>query len=168
MADCQEGSERGGKILVLAVGNTLVGDDGAGAACLEVMARTWDGAPGVDLVDGGTLGLYLIDRVAGYEKVLFLDAVALPEPPGTVIAAVDEEVKTVFRTIFSPHQAGVNDLLSALALMGRRPANVALVGVVPETIDYGIGLSATVEAALPRMSAIASEVVAGWGGAGRS
>lgn len=168
MADCQEGSERRGKILVLAVGNTLVGDDGAGAACLELMAPRWSGAPNVDMVDGGTLGLYLIDRVAGYEKVLFLDAVALPEPPGTIIAALDGEVEAVFRTRFSPHQAGVNDLLSALALMGRRPANVALVGVVPETIDYGIGLSTTVEAALPRMAASASEVIAGWGGAGRS
>ena len=61
-------------ILVLGIGNELLGDDGTGITAARRLARLLP--PEVDLLDGGTLGLLLTPLIAGRDAVLVLDAVA--------------------------------------------------------------------------------------------
>ncbi len=48
----------------------------------------------------------------------------------------------------SPHQLGLSDVLSALHLTDEFPQRLTLVGVVPESLEPHIGLTATGQAAL--------------------
>ncbi len=50
---------------------------------------------------------------------------------------------------------GVGELLAAARLMGWLPGRVALVGIQVDEVTLGCGLSATVEAALPSVVAMA-------------
>jgi len=153
-------------ILVLGLGNPLYGDDGLGLSALESLRGLGPFATGVDLVDGGTMGLYLIDRISGYEKVLILDSLKVDEAPGTVVMVEGDDVATTFRTKLSAHQMGFNDLLSALTLMDRRPGEIIVIGMVPQTLELGMGLSKPVEASIPRMAQTALLVLDRWGGRG--
>ena len=51
-------------VLVLGLGNVLLGDDGLGAAAVAGIERDYTVPPGVRLEDGGTLGLSLLGLIA--------------------------------------------------------------------------------------------------------
>jgi hydrogenase maturation protease len=52
-------------------------------------------------------------------------------------------------TRLSPHQIGVADLLDGARWLDRYPANVILLGLVPESIELAVGLTPEVARALP-------------------
>ena len=62
-------------VLVLGLGNVLLGDDGVGAAAVARIERDYRVPPGVRLEDGGTLGLSLLDLLAESDHVILVDAV---------------------------------------------------------------------------------------------
>lgn len=157
------GREEVRPVLVLGLGNPLVGDDGVGAAVLEALETHYLIPPALHLVDGGTMGLYLIDRVSRYERLLVVDCVDLEEPPGTVVRIEGEDVISAFRTRISPHVEGVNDLLTALTLMGKRPKEVVVVGMVPRRLEVGVGLSEEVRRGLKKMLDLVRSILAQWG-----
>lgn len=150
-------------ILVLGIGNRIMGDDGLGLAAIEKLSELYAIPETVDVVDGGTMGLYLIDRLCGYGKVLILDSVVVDEPPGTVIIARGDEVHTTFKTRLSPHQQGINDLIAALVLMDRKPGEIVIVGMVPRSISLTLDLSDPVSENLAKMAETAAEVLREWG-----
>ncbi|MGA9677583.1 MAG: hydrogenase maturation protease, partial [Mycobacterium sp.] len=79
-------------ILVLGIGNELLGDDGTGITAARRLAPLLP--PEVDLLDGGTLGLLLTPLIAGRDAVLVLDAVAPSHgEPGSVVLLRDAEVR---------------------------------------------------------------------------
>lgn len=145
----------GAGVLVLGVGNLLLGDDGVGPVVAQELHADPAGLPvGVRVLDGGTLGLELTaaidDRVA---TLVLVDAAAHGGEPGDVATWTGEEVARVFDRPMSVHQAGVESLLGALTLMNRMPARVVVVGVEPASTEPGVGLSAAVAAAVPEACA---------------
>lgn len=154
-----EGS-RGG-VLVLGLGNVLLGDDGIGAAAVDALERDYRLPSGVRLVEGGTLGLSLLDEIADARHVILVDAVAADAPPGTLVRLDGAEVMDAVRDRLSVHQVGVADLLNAARLIGRYPASVVLLGLVPGLIGLGVGRTRIVDEALGALnSAILREVQA--------
>jgi hydrogenase maturation protease len=137
--------------LVLGLGNVLCGDDGLGVVALERLRRRFDVPSEVSLVDGGTLGLALLPTIEAARSVWILDAVDADAPPGTLVALEGESVEPALRERLSPHQIGVADLLDALHWRDTWPARVRVLGLVPEGIQLGIGLSAPVAAQLDRL-----------------
>jgi len=138
------------ELLVLGLGNPLLGDDGAGLLLLselERQATEWGGR--VEFLDGGTQGLMLLDRVAGRPALLILDAVSLGAPPGTVHVLRDKEALGLdshhSRTV---HEGNAAELLAAALLLGECPARVSVVGIEPARVRTGIGVSEPVRAAL--------------------
>jgi len=156
-------NEPTGGALVLGLGNPLMGDDGVGVEALQFLEERYIVPPAVDLVDGGTMGLYLLDRVAGYERLLVVDSVAASQSPGTVLHLRGDEVQAVFGACLSPHQAGVSDLLAALTLLERRPKEVVAIGMVPACLNVGLGLSGPVRANLERLVKALVIQLEGWG-----
>jgi hydrogenase maturation protease len=134
-------------VLVLGVGNALLGDDGAGLlvlAELERDAEKW-GAQ-VEFLDGGTQGLALLARIAGRRALLVLDAVELGAAPGTVHVLrgwshAGERASTA-------HESNVAELLQASTLLGECPEQVTVIGIEPERIGTGIGVSEAVASAV--------------------
>jgi hydrogenase maturation protease len=152
-------AERKIGVLVLALGNVLLGDDGLGAAAVARLERDYCVPPGVLLVDGGTLGLSLLGLLTEADHVILVDAVRADGPPGTLVRLDGENVGDAVRDRLSPHQVGVADLLDAARLIDRYPASVTLLGLVPDTIDLAVVRSIAVDDRLDELvAAIVREV----------
>lgn len=147
------------RVLVLGLGNVLLGDDGVGPLALARLERDYRFPPEVRLVEGGTLGLALLGELTQAEHVIMVDAVATDQAPGTLVRLDGEEVRDAVRERLSVHQVGVADLLDAARLIGRYPASVVLLGLVPGSIGLRVGRTAAVDAALTELvSAVVLEV----------
>jgi hydrogenase maturation protease len=135
-------------LLVLGLGNVLLGDDGLGPAAVARLQREFDMAPGVEVADGGTLGLALLALIADMDHVILVDAIRHDAPAGSLVRIEGDEVAPAVRERLSPHQVGVADLLDAARLTACYPASVTLLGLVPEAIDLTLKRSDAVEAGL--------------------
>ena len=146
-------------VLVLGLGNVLLGDDGLGAAALARVERDYCVPPGVRLEDGGTLGLSLLGLLTDSNHVILVDAVRTDGPPGTLVRLDGADVMDAVRDRLSPHQVGVADLLHVARLIDSYPTAVTLLGLVPETIDLAVVRSTAVDSGLDELvSAIVREV----------
>ncbi|MBV8337823.1 MAG: hydrogenase maturation protease [Alphaproteobacteria bacterium] len=148
-------------LLLLGLGNVLLGDDGLGAVALARLESGYLIPAGVRLEDGGTLGLGLLGLLAEAEHVILVDAVRTDSPPGTLVRLDGDDVIPAVRDCLSPHQVGVAELLDAARLIGCYPATVTLIGLVPASIDLGLMRSTAVAASLDKLvEAIVREVAA--------
>jgi len=137
--------------LLLALGNTLMADDGAGQELLARLAsQSSEWGTDVELVDGGTQGLALLGQFENRKAVVFLDAIRLGDKPGSVhVLHGDELLQMGRRRATTAHEGSAPEILRALELLGDSPAEIALVGIEPERIETRIGLSPAVSASLP-------------------
>lgn len=142
----------GRQLLVLGLGNPICGDDGVGVAAVAALRRRYEELDDVRFVDGGTLGLMLMPFFEEATHVLLLDAIRDGvRPPGSFVRLSGDEVAPAVRERLSVHQIGVSDLLDGLRLIGRYPQHLELLGVVPATLELGLGLSEAVKDALPSL-----------------
>jgi hydrogenase maturation protease len=147
------------RIVVMGLGNVLLTDDGAGPAALHRLAREVRPDPRVTFVDGGTLGLALLDWFAPDVTMILIDAVSVDEAPGTIVRLEGDDVLRAASTQLSTHQVGVADLLSAADQLDITPAKTVLVGVVPQSLALCVERSPAVEAAIPALvEAVRAEV----------
>jgi hydrogenase maturation protease len=136
------------ELLILGLGNVLLGDDGLGAAAVAELERIYEIPSRVRVADGGTLGLALLGLFVESEHVILVDAVRADAPSGTLVRIDGDEVAPAVRERLSPHQVGVADLLDAARLIDSLPTTVTLLGLVPERMDLSIERSLPVDAGL--------------------
>lgn len=149
-------------ILVLGVGNVLFTDEGLGVVAAERIAAL--SLPGVQTLDGGTLGLSLLPEIADRAGLLLLDAVVGDGATvGDVLVLAGEQVRQARSLLVSAHQIGVAEALAAAELAGCAPDQVTAVGIVPNTLDTGYGLSPAIAGKLDALIARALDVLAAWG-----
>jgi hydrogenase maturation protease len=141
-------SEQSG-LLVLGLGNVLCGDDGLGVAAVALLNRRYAAPPGVDVLDGGTLGLSLLSHLTRARSAILVDAVRTGASPGSVVRLEGTMVMPTVLERLSPHQVGVADLMLAAQLIERAPEHLVLLGLVPDSLDFGLGLSPAVATRLP-------------------
>ncbi|MFK8251909.1 HyaD/HybD family hydrogenase maturation endopeptidase [Ancylobacter terrae] len=136
------------RILVLGIGNILWADEGFGVRVVEALDARYRFPDRVDLLDGGTQGLYLLPYIEDAAAVIIVDAIDYGLPPATLKVLRDDEVPAVLGTRkVSLHQTGFQEILALLQLRGRAPRRLRLVGVQPERLDdYGGGLTPAVAA----------------------
>ena len=148
-------------VLVLGMGNILLTDEGLGVRALESFRARYEIPDGVELLDGGTTGMGLLDDIGGRAQLLVLDAVQTGAPPGTLAVLRDDQVPVYFRRRATPHQLGLSDVLATLELAGEKPASVTVLGLVPDSLDLSLELSATILARLGDLvDALAAELTA--------
>ncbi|MGA9625972.1 MAG: hydrogenase maturation protease [Bryobacteraceae bacterium] len=111
------------------------------------------------LDDGGTQGLALLDRIASRRVLLVLDAVALGAEPGTV--HVLRGWKHAGERASTAHESNVAELLQASTLLGECPAQVTVIGIEPERIATGMGVSEAVATAVGKAVEAARRELAG-------
>jgi len=139
------------KIAIYGIGNILMGDDGIGPAVINYLSSSALLSDDVTLEDLGTPSLDLPNYLAGYDRVIFIDAVSANAPPGTIrLYSREEIVATPPGIRISPHEPTINDALIVLDFAGGAPKEVVVVGVVPQTLDGGMTLSPAVAGAVPR------------------
>ena len=132
------------EVLVLGIGNILYADEGFGPRAVEHFHRTYSPRDGVVVMDGGTLGYFLVNDIMNAKRLLVLDCCDFKREPGYMGVLRGEEVKAWQCTKISPHQTGINDLLFNAMLMDYEPEALTVIGIQPENMeDYGGGLSQT-------------------------
>jgi hydrogenase maturation protease len=117
----------------------------------------------VELLDGGTTGMGLLDDISGRQHLLVLDAVQTGEPPGMLVKLAGDEVPVYFGMRISPHQLGLSDVLATLELSGEQPAGVTVLGLVPESLEMCLELSDLVKDRLDSLVEAAAKELDGLG-----
>jgi len=128
-------------ILVLGVGNVLMGDDSIGVRVVEELERRFQIPEGVEVLDGGTSGFELLSHISNREYLIIIDAIKSGMPPGTVVRVEGEDVPARFMTRISPHQLGLSDVLAAATVNGELPKQMVLFGIEPKRVELGFTLS---------------------------
>lgn len=136
------------RILVLGIGNLLLGDEAVGVRIVEALEQRYRLPAHVEVLDGGTSGMELMEMMADRDHLIVADAVLTGAAPGSVAVLYDEEIPALFTRKVSPHQLGLSDVLMALRLTDEFPRRLTLVGVVPASLEPGIGLTAVVSQAI--------------------
>jgi hydrogenase maturation protease len=151
-------------VLVLGIGNVLWADEGFGVRAVEALHAAYALPAGVELLDGGTQGLNLLEPVVSCDAVLVFDAIDFVLPPGTLRVLRDRAVPAWAATKMSLHQQSFQELLAIADLQGRFPPRLTLVGVQPERLaDFGGSLSDSVKSQLPVAVRLGAEELAAWG-----
>jgi len=148
---------------VIGLGSPLMGDDGVGLAALARLRERFAGDAGVDWIDGGTAGLALLPALESARRVLLLDAIDAGAAPGTVVELEGDALPRRLSAKLSPHQVDVAELLALAALRGAEPAELVAIGVQPERVALGVGLSEPVATALAGVVEGASARLRAWG-----
>ena len=141
------------RIVVLGVGNILLSDEGVGVRAVESLKREYRLPPEVEVIDGGTSAMEMLDDLACADHLIIVDAVRSGKPPGTMVRIAGDAVPVFFKTKLSPHQIGLSDVLATLALTGELPGGVTVIGVEPYSLATGMALTPQVEAVLPKVVA---------------
>lgn len=149
--------------LIIGIGNTLLGDEGAGVHAVERIRALLGDATDVDLIDGGTLSFTLLPTLEAYARLIVLDSAQLNAPAGTVASfegpAMDEFLGRPRRSV---HEVGLCDLMNMAQLSGCFPQRRALIGIQPELIDWSEACSPAVAASLDEAARLAVGFVRRW------
>jgi hydrogenase maturation protease len=160
------GQRRAGDVLVVGLGNLLLGDDGVGVHAVRRLAADPSAPAFLRPLDGGTLGFRLLDAVKRSDAALFIDAAELGQPPGTIRLlerdALDAYTRRGGRV--SAHEAGLIDLLTLARMDGWKPTRMGVLGIQPRRIDWDARLSETLAGALPAACRMAIDTVRRWRG----
>jgi hydrogenase maturation protease len=140
-------------------------DDGIGVRVVQRLSADFRFPPAVTVLDGGTLGLDLLPRLEGVERLLVVDAVETGGAPGTLVRMVGDEIPVALETKVSLHQMGLKDLLAVAMLQGIAPREMVLWGVQPEKLDLGLELSPVVAGRLDCLVDAVLKELAQWGAA---
>lgn len=161
--DCEPTEDKGKagpareRIVVLGVGNLLMGDEGVGVRAVEELGRRYSLPPEVTVIDGGTMGIELLPYIVDCCHLFIVDAMPGDDPPGTTVRLALDSPPGFFRDRASPHQIGLADVLSLAAMNDELPGSVTLFGIVPHQLDTGLALSAPVTAGMEQLLAMIVE-----------
>ena len=137
------------KVLILGIGNYLMGDEGIGVQIANILSKE-ELPKGVDVLDGGTGGFHLLEYFEQYPNVILIDATLDQNTPGT-IRLIKPKFAKDFPQAMSTHDIGLKDMVSALQLLGTMP-NIDLFVVSIESIQQqGIELTVEVQEIVPQL-----------------
>ena len=140
------------KTLVLGLGNPLVTDDSVGLRVAAALKPLVADRTGVEVDEDYWGGLRLMERMAGYDRAIVIDAISTGAPPGTIHDLSPGSIPT-------QRSASAHDVNLPTALeLGRQAGvplpgdeNILLVGIEAEDIlTFGEECTPAVQAAIPR------------------
>jgi hydrogenase maturation protease len=147
------------KVLVLGIGNVLMGDEGVGVRVVEALTGT-SMPEGVEILDGGVGSFLLLEPMQTARKVILIDACVDGANAGE-IRRLRPRFSTEYPKTLTAHDIGLKDLLDAFHLMGDTDPDVTLFAIsIPPLQDMGMELSAPVSAAVPRIADLVRREVA--------
>jgi len=135
-------------ILLLGIGNVLWADEGFGVRVIERLQKSYRFPDQVNVMDGGTQGVYLIEHVQAADVLIVFDAIDYGLPPGTLKRIENDDVPNFLGAKkMSLHQTGFQEVLAMAQMLGSYPQHLLLIGVQPEELDdYGGSLRPIVKA----------------------
>ena len=137
------------RVLVLGVGNLLMGDEGVGVHVLRALEMETP-SPELRLLDGGTGGINLLSEFDGVRDIILIDATRDGQSAGTIRFLQPRNVTDLPRGL-GAHDFGLKDLFAVSALLDQTPSIHLFTISVEEIRPMSMELSSAVEAAVPEV-----------------
>jgi hydrogenase maturation protease len=146
-----------GTTMVLGLGNILLGDESFGVRVARRLKEI-DLPDNVRVEEGGVGGFDLLQHLEGVKRLIVVDVMILPSPPGELqILEPGPEVSEPGKVMLSFHQVGVLDLIQMWGLINPQPEIKFLV-TRPQCMDWATGLTPPLEQAAERAVGIVREL----------
>jgi hydrogenase maturation protease len=151
------------KILVLGMGNDIMGDDAAGLVAARRLEEKLNTGGGVDFCFISSAGFILMDVMEGYDKVLVLDSVLSGEKSAGDIRELDKS-ELMGKYSGSPHYTGLPEIIElAKRLELDFPDELrALVIGINEKGILRESLSSIIEEKIPLFTEKAAQIINSW------
>lgn len=152
------------KTLVLGLGNTLLGDEGAGVYAVRALQDRHAGLADVEFLDGGTLSFTLAGPIEEAGNLIVIDAAQLQDRPGAVRVFEGGDMDRFLGSNrkSSVHEVSLMDLMAIATLAESLPARRALIGIQPEYLDWSDAPTDVVARAIPVACDMAMNLVSRW------
>lgn len=151
------------KTLVLGLGNPILGDDGVGLLIADLVHKRLSPVPEIEVGQETCGGLRLMERLAGYDRVIIVDAIRTgAHPPGTLYYLGLDDMNT-------QHSASVHDINLPTAIrLGttmrlKMPDEIRIIAVEAEkTLDFAEECTPSVAVAVPQAVEAVLGVLSSW------
>ena len=145
------------KILILGIGNVLMGDEGIGVHVIkELESETFP--KNVALLDGGTGGFHLLEYLQQYNTVIMIDATMDNDPAGT-IKVIEPKFATDFPKSLSAHDIGLRDLIETTTLLSDLPKMFLITITVDNIQSMEMNLSPEIVKRIPSVVEKVKEIL---------
>jgi hydrogenase maturation protease len=153
-----------GKTLILGIGNSLLQDEGAGVHAIRMLAEQAAQCDDIELMDGGTLSFTLAGAIEDADRLIVIDAAQYDGEPGTTKVFLGEQMDAFIGSNrkCSVHEVSLIDLMAIALLAGQLPQQRALIGIQPQSIDWGEHPSPPVAGAIQQACDQALQLAAEW------
>lgn len=148
------------KILVLALGNDIMGDDGAALAAAKILRNEFGSV--IDIFEVASAGFMLLDLMEGYDKVLIVDTILSTNKPGTIRELSVKELSE--RQTSSPHYAGLPEIIGlAEKLELNFPDEIRILVIeIEDAFTIRQGLSFQIRGNIPDLVRKVKDIVKLW------
>lgn len=137
------------KILILGLGNLVLKDEGVGIHAVQQLEKE-DLPDHVDLLDGGTGGVWLIGTLQEYKRVVMIDATLDSSPWGTIRVTKPRYSKD-YPVLLSAHEFGLRDMVESMMIQECIPDIDLITISVKDYETIGMDLSDEVSRAIPEV-----------------
>lgn len=138
------------KILILGIGNILMGDEGVGVHVVNSLEKAALPAD-IELLDGGVGSFLLLEPMQKADKVILIDATIDGQAAGSV-RRLEPKFSTDYPATLTAHDIGLKDLLDAFYLMGKIPDVTLFAISIPPLQDMMMELSPELNAVVPHVA----------------
>lgn len=152
------------RTLVLGLGNPILTDDSVGLRVAEELRKMLPPQPGLVVDEDYWGGLRLMERLAGFDRAIIIDAIQTGAPPGTIHCLRPDELPT--RRSASAHDVNLPTALAFGRQMGvplPPDDQILLVAIEAEDVlTFGEECTPRVAAAIPQAVEIVQRLLAIW------
>lgn len=150
-------------ILIIGLGNPILGDDGVGWRVAELVEATMGDHPGVEIDYLSVGGLSLMERMIDYTHVVLIDAIVTGQYQiGTVLTLhFDELPSNTINHMSSAHDTTIQEALMMGQSMGvNLPENIFIIAIESQIVyDFSEILSPSVGVAVPEAAQKVIELI---------
>jgi hydrogenase maturation protease len=145
------------QILVLGIGNVLMGDEGVGVHVVRQLNGK-DLPEGVECLDGGTGSFVLLEPMQRAKRVVLIDATIDGKPAGTV-TRLTPKFSSEYPKTLTAHDIGLKDLLDAAYLTGGTLPVTLFAISIDRLPGVGMELSPEIAARVPEIAGMVRDEI---------
>lgn len=132
-------------IVVLGIGNVLEKDDGIGIYAAAYLQANFYFRDTLHIIDGGVEGINLLNLFLENDHIIILDTINIDDAPGSIYNIPSYELSGYGLNSGGAHEVGVMQCLDMIELMGLPLPKSNVIGIVPQSITFHMGLSDELE-----------------------
>jgi hydrogenase maturation protease len=151
-------------IILIGIGQSLRGDDGAGPASVRFWEETFhrtSPSPSIHIQYSETPGLSLLEALTGFDAAIFVDSIQTGLPPGSIrIYDPLPAPEGITAAGKSAHGIGLLETLAVAKRAGQPlPGQLILVGIEAAGFDLGADLDPAVRLAIPQAAGTVQDCI---------